>query len=296
MSFLIDEYLKNRAKEVEEALDRLTASALDTPHPIGEAMRYSLFAGGKRIRPILTLAAVETMGGDYKEALPVACAIEMIHTYSLIHDDLPAMDNDDFRRGKPTNHKVFGEAMAILAGDALLTYAFEVLSSVEMPGREKEQLALIRELSKASGFQGMIGGQAADMEAEGKNGDEATLLYIHRHKTGDLLTASVRMGAIFAGASDQELGKFTVYAENLGLAFQIQDDILDVIGDQSKIGKAVGADAALRKMTFPGIYGLEASQKKLHELTQKALTSLNEISQDTTVLQAIADYLLKREF
>ncbi|WP_018132471.1 polyprenyl synthetase family protein [Effusibacillus pohliae] len=295
MPFSLEEYLQSRVSEVEVALDRLAPPVSQPPQPICEAMRYSLFAGGKRIRPILTLATVETLGGDREEALPIACAIEMLHTYSLIHDDLPAMDNDDYRRGRPTNHKVYGDAIAILAGDALLTYAFQVLAEVDMQGREKEQLAIIRELASASGVQGMIGGQVADIQAAGKPADEATLLYIHRHKTGDLLTASVRMGAIFAGASPEELQLLTTYARNLGLAFQIQDDILDVVGDQEKLGKTVGADAALGKLTFPSVYGLEESRNQLVRLTQEALAALDRLPRDTTILRAIADYLLKRE-
>lgn len=296
MAFSIEQYLKNRAAEVEAALDRLTPSAAECFPPICEAMRYSLFAGGKRIRPILTLATVETFGGGRDTALPIACAVEMIHTYSLIHDDLPAMDNDDFRRGKPTNHKIYGDAIAILAGDALLTLAFQVLSQVEMPGREKELLSIIRELARASGVHGMIGGQVADIRAEGKPADEALLLCIHQRKTGDLLAASVRMGAIYAGASDAELDLLTAYAEKLGLAFQIQDDILDVVGDKAKLGKAVGADANLRKLTFPGVYGLDRSRKILNELTEQALQALDRLPHDTTILRAIAGYLLKREY
>ncbi|GAX90918.1 polyprenyl synthetase family protein [Effusibacillus lacus] len=295
MSFQLESYLRNRTAQVADALNRLVPAAAHPPVPICEAMRYSLFAGGKRIRPILTLATVETLDGDWTSALPIACAIEMIHTYSLIHDDLPAMDNDDFRRGKPTNHKVYGDAMAILAGDALLTHAFQVLSETDMPGREKDLLAIIREIAMASGVSGMIGGQVADIQAEGKPTDEETLLFIHRHKTGDLLTASVRVGAIFAGASERELLLLTKYAESLGLAFQIKDDILDVTGDQEKTGKTVGADAALGKMTFPAVYGLEESKKQLAGLTDDALDALTQLNRETIILRSIADYLLNRE-
>jgi geranylgeranyl diphosphate synthase type II len=295
MSFQIEDYLKKLAKEVEAELERLTPLPAEAPSPICEAMRYSLFAGGKRIRPILALTTVETLGASREAALPVACAVEMIHTYSLIHDDLPAMDNDDFRRGKPTNHKVYGDAIAILAGDALLTYAFQVLSEIRMPGREADLLKLIGELARASGVRGMIGGQVADILAEGKTGDEATLLYIHKHKTGDMLTASVRMGAIFAQATDEQLRLLTIYAEKLGLAFQIQDDILDVIGDASKLGKNVGADANLGKLTFPSIYGLEKSQAMVRQLTNEALEALSQLHKNTAALEAIANYLLRRE-
>ncbi|BCJ85911.1 polyprenyl synthetase family protein [Effusibacillus dendaii] len=304
MSFVIEDYLKEAACEVEQAMDKLLPSGkermfsrhagLESTGLLIESMRYSLFAGGKRIRPILALATVETLGGNRQAALPVACSLELIHTYSLIHDDLPAMDDDDFRRGKPTNHKVYGEAVAVLAGDALLTLAFQVLSQVEMPQREKELLQLIRILSDASGYAGMIGGQMADIQAEGKQPDPQTLEFIHRHKTGDLLRAAVQMGAVFAGANEQEILHLTLYAMNLGLAFQIQDDLLDVEGNADQLGKSTGADEAHGKLTYPSLFGLEESHKKLNETTQQALSALNHLPHDTTVLREIANYLLTR--
>lgn len=295
MSFAIEDYLKSRAQAVEEALDRLLPLNLESPSPIVESMRYSLLAGGKRIRPILCLATVETLEADWQSALPVACAIEMIHTYSLIHDDLPAMDNDDYRRGKLTNHKVYGDAIAILAGDALLTYAFQVLSEYDSRGEDRKMLTIIRELARASGVQGMIGGQVADIKAEGMAGDKQTLDYIHKHKTGDLLTASIRIGALFAGATDAQLAALTDYADKLGLAFQIQDDILDVIGDQAVLGKQTGVDAALGKMTYPAVYGLEQSRQKVSELTETSFVALQQLPYDTVILKEIALYLVRRE-
>jgi geranylgeranyl diphosphate synthase type II len=295
MPFAIEQYLKTRAQAVEDVLNRLLPANLQSPPPIAEAMRYSLLAGGKRIRPILCLATVETLGTDWQSALPAACSIEMIHTYSLIHDDLPAMDNDDYRRGKLTNHKVFGDAIAILAGDGLLTYAFQILSEHAADGMERSMLAIIRELSRASGVQGMIGGQVADIRAEGRKGSKETLEYIHKHKTGDLLTASVRIGAIFAGAAPHELSALTSYADKLGLAFQIQDDILDVVGDQAKLGKQTGVDATLEKMTYPAVYGLQESIRKVRVLTEESFASLAQLPYDTTILRAIADFLVHRE-
>lgn len=295
MSFAIEPYLKTRAQAVEAALNRLLPANLQAPPPIAEAMRYSLLAGGKRIRPVLCLATVETLGSDWQSALPAASAIEMIHTYSLIHDDLPAMDNDDYRRGKLTNHKVFGDAIAILAGDGLLTYAFQILSEQAADGMERSMLAIVRELSRASGVQGMIGGQVADIQAEGMSADIDTLEYIHKHKTGDLLTASVRIGAIFAGAAPHELAALTAYADKLGLAFQIQDDVLDVVGDQEKLGKQTGVDAALAKMTYPAVYGLQDSIRKVSELTEESLAALAQLPYDTTILRDIAEYLVRRE-
>lgn len=296
MPFLIKEYLHRRMLEIEAELDRLLPAAAGSPHPVREAMRYSLFAGGKRIRPILVLAVVETFEQDRHGAMPAACAIEMVHTYSLIHDDLPAMDNDDYRRGRLTNHKVYGDAMAILAGDALLTYAFEVLAKTAAPGREIQALQMIGELSKASGFEGMIGGQAADIQAEGAEPNQELLQYIHKHKTGDLLTASIRIGAISAQATADELHILTRFADDIGLAFQIQDDILDVIGDQDKLGKQVGADAALGKLTYPSVFGLEVSQQRVQQLTSDALAALDSLRYDTTILREIAGYLLKRQY
>jgi geranylgeranyl diphosphate synthase type II len=243
---------------------------------ICDAMRYSLEAGGKRIRPALLLGACEFAGGDIRQALPYACALEYVHTYSLIHDDLPAMDDDDLRRGKPTNHKVFGEAMAILAGDGLLTSAFEAMNKdlflyFDEPVSLKRRIRAIYEIAKGAGCRGMIAGQAADIEGEGKQCSKEMLDYIHINKTGALIIAAVRAGAHLAGADEKILTNLTDYAENLGLAFQIADDILDVVGIEEEMGKAKGHDIVKQKSTYPGLYGLEQSYARVHELTTRAI-------------------------
>ena len=243
---------------------------------ICDAMRYSLEAGGKRIRPALLLGACEFAGGDIRQALPYACALEYVHTYSLIHDDLPAMDDDDLRRGKPTNHKVFGEAMAILAGDGLLTSAFEAMNKdlflyFDEPVSVKRRIRAIYEIAKGAGCRGMIAGQAADIEGEGKQCSKEMLDYIHINKTGALIIAAVRAGAHLAGADEKILTNLTDYAENLGLAFQIADDILDVVGIEEEMGKAKGHDIVKQKSTYPGLYGLEQSYERVHELTTRAI-------------------------
>lgn len=243
---------------------------------ICDAMRYSLEAGGKRIRPALLLGACEFAGGDIRQALPYACALEYVHTYSLIHDDLPAMDDDDLRRGKPTNHKVFGEAMAILAGDGLLTSAFEAMNKdlflyFDEPVSLKRRIRAIYEIAKGAGCRGMIAGQAADIEGEGKQCSKEMLDYIHINKTGALIIAAVRAGAHLGGADDKTLTNLTDYAENLGLAFQIADDILDVVGIEEEMGKAKGHDIVKQKSTYPGLYGLEQSYARVHELTTRAI-------------------------
>lgn len=296
MAFDSKEYMKMQAQKVEQALRRIWPS--DDPYPpvLFEAMRYSLFAGGKRLRPVLTLAVIETLGGDTEAGLPIACATELIHTYSLIHDDLPAMDNDDYRRGKLTNHKVFGEAMAILAGDGLLTLAFQIIAEANIPpGMERRFLQIIRELAYGAGVYGMVGGQAADIINEGQQADAETLAYIHKHKTGALIHAAVRLGALFAGANEKELAALSRYAWNMGLAFQIRDDILDVTGQMEKLGKPVGSDLAQDKSTYVRMYGLEESQRKVEQLTAEAHAALDELSRDTTILHGIADLLAGRE-
>ena len=246
---------------------------------IYESMKYSLTAGGKRLRPVLLLAACEFAGGDINNAIPYACAIEYIHTYSLIHDDMPEMDNDDLRRGVPTNHKVFGEAMALLAGDGLLSTAFEVMHRDELlyldeDIRLKRRIRAAYEISKYAGCRGMVAGQVADIEAEGKQCSREMLDYIYINKTAALIMASVRAGAQLGGADDKMLESLTNYAENLGLAFQIVDDILDVVGDEATLGKKTGVDLENNKSTYPALYGLEASQARLEELTQNAVDAL----------------------
>ncbi|ASS75936.1 polyprenyl synthetase [Tumebacillus algifaecis] len=288
-------YLRTLSAQIEQAMDALVPAATQYPESLYDSMRYSLFAGGKRLRPVLTLATVEALGGDMAAAMPVAATLEMIHTYSLVHDDLPAMDDDDFRRGKPTNHKIYGEATAILAGDALLTQAFQVLGTMEAKGREAVLLRIVGELATAAGSIGMVAGQMADMENEGSKASEERLAFIHAHKTGALLTASVRIGALFADADEQQVQALTSYAQKIGLAFQIVDDILDVEGVAEKLGKAVGADAAQGKSTYPLLYGLEESREMVRRLTTEAHQALSGVALRTNRLQEIADWLINRD-
>jgi geranylgeranyl diphosphate synthase, type II len=293
----LKEYLKSRCQLVDEALERFLPPGSELPASLHGSMRYSVFAGGKRVRPILLLAACETVGGQLRGAMPAACAMEMIHTYSLIHDDLPAMDDDDFRRGNPTNHKVYGEATAILAGDALLTEAFILLSRNEEGGAHPAaRLRVIQEISHASGSRGMVGGQVVDMESEGKGEiDLATLSYIHTHKTGALIRASVRAGAILGGATVESLAALTRYGDAIGLAFQIADDILDVEGTTEELGKDAGSDQARGKATYPALVGLEASKARAGELVQMALDALAPFDERAEPLRAIASYIVKRK-
>jgi len=289
-------YLKDRCLIVDEALHRFLPKGGELPASLHGSMRYSVFAGGKRVRPVLMLAACESVGGLLSQALPAACAMEMIHTYSLIHDDLPAMDDDDFRRGNPTNHKVYGEATAILAGDALLTEAFILLSSPEEGGDPVARLRVIQEIGHASGSRGMVGGQVVDMESEGKGEiDLATLSYIHTHKTGALIRASVRSGAILGGASAESLAALTRYGDAIGLAFQIADDILDVEGTTEELGKDAGSDQARGKATYPALVGLEASKARAQELVQMALDAVAPFDERAEPLRAIASYIVKRK-
>jgi geranylgeranyl diphosphate synthase, type II len=291
----LKDYLKKRCKLVDQALERVLPSAEELPASLHGSMRYSVFAGGKRVRPVLMLAACETVGGNLEHAMSAACAMEMIHTYSLIHDDLPAMDDDDFRRGNPTNHKVYGEATAILAGDALLTEAF-ILLSRESGGDPAARLRVIHEIANASGSRGMVGGQVVDMESEGKGEiDLATLSYIHTHKTGALIRASVRAGAILGGASGEHLDALTRYADAIGLAFQIADDILDVEGTTEELGKDAGSDQARGKATYPALVGLEASKARAQELVQMALDALSGFDERAEPLRLIASYIVKRK-
>ena len=292
----LKEYLKTRCQLVDEALGRFLPEADELPASLHGSMRYSVFAGGKRVRPILLLAACEAVGGQVPVALPAACAMEMIHTYSLIHDDLPAMDDDDFRRGNPTNHKVYGEATAILAGDALLTEAFILLARAEDGADPAARLRVIHEIAHASGSRGMVGGQVVDMESEGKGEvDLATLSYIHTHKTGALIRASVRAGAILGGASVESLEALTRYGDAIGLAFQIADDILDVEGTTEELGKDAGSDQARGKATYPALMGLEASKERARELVQMALDALSVFDERAEPLRAIASYIVKRK-
>jgi len=291
--------IKSYLKEKRELIDSYLESYFSIPSEpfvLHEAMRYSLFAGGKRIRPILTLASYEACGGNPKDIVPYATALELIHTYSLIHDDLPSMDNDDLRRGKPTNHKVFGEAMAILAGDALLTEAFLILSNNLHSSSLKPSnlIKIIREVSLASGVHGMVGGQALDIFSENIEPDKDTLDFIHLHKTAALITASVRMGAILANIKEKKLKALTEYGTGIGLAFQIIDDILDIEGNAEELGKTAGSDIKMKKMTYPALCGTEKSRQKAKDLISDAIDSLKIFSSEADQLRKIARYLLKR--
>ena len=292
----INAYLKKKKDIIDKALEKLMPPAKAFPPSVHEAMRYSLFAGGKRVRPILAIAAAEALGAKTVDLLPIAGSLELIHTYSLIHDDLPAMDDDDFRRGRATCHKVYGEAIAILAGDGLLNMAFEVLSD---PRRLKavpaqRLIAIIKEISTASGVYGMVGGQAVDMESEGKDVDFPTLEYIHTHKTGALMRASVRVGALYAKAGKRQYAALTHYGEMVGLAFQIADDILDITGKREEIGKDVGSDLKKGKKTFPSFYGLEESRRRAVEVADKAVDALRGFGRAADPLRELAKYIVNR--
>ena len=287
-------YWSSRQKKVDAALDKFLPSAKTKPKTIHEAMRYSIFAGGKRLRPVICLASAEVLRGDIKEAMPLACAVECIHTYSLIHDDLPSMDNDDFRRGKPTSHKVYGEGIAVLAGDALLTIAFEIAASCNAWPRYSHA-DIIHELAAASGSQALVAGQVADLEGEGKKISIEELKYIHRNKTAALIASSIRLGAMSANATPKQLERLTDFGESLGLAFQVIDDILDVTQTTEKLGKSAGKDITAQKATYPALLGLEKAKKEADRLTARARAALKPFGRDAAPLEAIADYLLKRE-
>lgn len=292
----LEAYLKDRQKIVEEALERYLPGKDNNPQDLHAALHYSVFAGGKRIRPILCLAALEACGGDMAPAMPVACALELIHTYSLIHDDLPVMDNDDFRRGKPTSHKVFGEAVAVLAGDALLTEAFVLLSRAEKVRLAAERrLAVIQEIAHAAGIAGMVGGQALDIRAEKIAPDFEGLMDIHRRKTGALIVAAVKSGAILAGASDTRIQALGVYGSHIGIAFQIADDILNVEGDSELMGKKTGSDAARGKVTYPVLLGLENAKAKLADHVDAATASIAAFDSRALPLRVIARYIMDRK-
>lgn len=291
----LSEELKKWSQSVDEALNNYLLAADAYPDTVHNAMRYSIFAGGKRLRPILLLAATKAVGGSTEKAMPVACALELIHTYSLIHDDLPAMDNDDYRRGRLTNHKVYGEAMAILAGDALLTQAFELiaLAARELPAEAVNQVTL--EIARAAGSQGMIGGQVVDMLSENKAIGGDVLEYIHRHKTGALFRASLRAGAILGGASIEQLQALTQYAEQMGLAFQIKDDLLDIEGDAEKIGKPIGSDVKNQKATYPSIYGREQARQMAATAAEEAIKTLKIFGAEAEFLREIMHFIISRD-
>ena len=294
MAFDLVPFLTDRKQVIDDALDRYLPDELEYPEIIHKAMRYSIFAGGKRLRPILVLTAAEAVGGDIQRVIPAACSVEMLHTYSLIHDDLPAMDDDDFRRGKPTCHKAFGEAVAILAGDALLTHSFHVMTEHSVLPPERV-IRAVGELTRAAGTLGMIGGQVVDISCEGKPTDTETLDYIHRHKTGALLTASVRIGGILAGAEDRQLEYLTKFGAHLGLSFQIMDDILDIIGETQKLGKTAGSDQRKQKATYPALHGLDAAKSFAKEESVRAIDSVVALGSEAQPLRQIAAYLVSRD-
>ena len=293
-SFNLEGFLSASTSAVNRALDKFLPPVSMKPGTIHKAMRYSLFAGGKRMRPALCLAAAAASGGKESNALPMACAVECIHTYSLIHDDLPAMDNDDFRRGKPTNHKVFGEGVAVLAGDALLTQAFEIAAQWKGSPRYSHQQVVL-EIAKAAGSLQLIAGQVADLEAEGKKVAPSELRYIHERKTSALLCCSVRLGGMSANCSASQLKALTDFGYNVGLAFQIIDDILDVTQSSEKLGKTAGKDTKAQKATYPSIIGMEKSRKLAEQLTGRAFSALAMFRGKAAALEALADFLLRRD-
>jgi len=292
--FQLEEYLASRTTAVNRALDQFLPAAAVKPATIHRAMRYSLFAGGKRIRPALCLAAAAACGGDEADAYPLACAVECIHTYSLVHDDLPAMDNDDYRRGKLTNHKVFGEGVAVLAGDALLTQAFEIAARCKGWPRYSHQ-TIVLELARAAGSLQLIAGQVADLEGEGKRLSAGQLRYIHERKTSALLCCSVRLGGMSANGTPAQLKALTAFGYNVGLAFQVIDDILDITQTSEKLGKTAGKDTRAQKATYPSIVGLEQSRKIAAQLTQRAFNSLKVFRGKAVALEALAGFLLRRD-
>jgi len=290
------DYLQNRSALVDQALDHWLPGQDLLPSSLHAAMRYSVFAGGKRLRPVLMIAACESVGGHARQVLHAACAMELIHTYSLVHDDLPAMDDDDFRRGRPTSHKVYGEALAILAGDALLTEAFRLLADADAnrsvpPARAIQVLELV---ARHAGSQGMVGGQVVDMESEGQEIDFPTLEYIHTHKTGGLILASVQVGALLGGADERQSSAIRRFGAAAGLAFQIADDILDVTGSQDELGKTVGSDQARGKATYPALLGLEEARQRADELCEIAISALDCLGPPAGILRELARYIVNR--
>ena len=296
----IQRYLQEQKERVDSALERYLPKKEELASNLYSAMQHSLFAGGKRIRPILSIASFEAAGGKGERILSFACALEMIHTYSLIHDDLPAIDNDDYRRGKPTCHKVFGEAVALLAGDGLLTEAFRLMThphaTERSPGDEALVLDLISEVAQAAGVSGMVGGQVVDIESEGKAVDLPTVQYIHTHKTGAMILASVRVGARLGGAKETLLRALTRYGESLGLSFQIADDILNVEGKAALMGKQTGTDLFKRKATYPSVLGVEESKIRSKELVEMAVDALKQLGSEVDPLREIARFIIAREY
>ncbi len=291
---MLKELWNERRELVEQQLVKELAQEPPLDETLAAAMKYSLMAGGKRLRPILLMAAADAVGAKGTDYLTAGCALEMIHTYSLIHDDLPAMDNDDYRRGKLTNHKVYGDGMAVLAGDALLTLAFEVLTRQQYTDAAT-LLRVVKEISTAAGMNGMVGGQAIDLESEGKHIDMETLRRMHMGKTGALFRAALRSGAILAGADEKKLAALTDYAEKFGLAFQITDDILDVVGDEKLIGKPVGSDVRNEKSTYVTLTSLEEAQKLAKETVDGAVAALQDFGPEADFLRQLVRYMLERK-
>ncbi len=292
--FDLQHFIAGRTAAINQALDRFLPPAGAKPGTIHRAMRYSLFAGGKRLRPALCLAAADACGGEEGEAMPLACAVECVHTYSLVHDDLPAMDDDDYRRGKLTNHKVFGEGIAVLAGDALLTQAFEIAARCKGWPRYSHQ-TIVLELARAAGSLQLIAGQVADLEGEGKRTSAKQLQYIHERKTSALLCCSVRLGGMSANCTRTQLKALTDFGYNVGLAFQIIDDILDITQTSEQLGKTAGKDTATQKATYPAIVGLEKSRRIAKNLTERAFAALKVFRGKAVALEALADFLLRRD-
>jgi geranylgeranyl diphosphate synthase type II len=294
MSFDLDAYMKERLAAVDAALDVFLPPETERPGTLHKAMRYSVFAGGKRLRPILVMAGAEAVGGTAEQVMPTACAMELIHTYSLVHDDLPAMDNDDFRRGVPTNHKVFGEATAILAGDALLTLAFRLVAD-NLRQANPGALEVVVDIADAAGHGGMVAGQVADLEAEGRQVGADTVDYIHAHKTGALIRTSLRVGARLCGATAEQVRALSVAGADLGLAFQIVDDILDVVASSEELGKTAGKDQIQQKATYPAIHGIEASRARARDLIGEADTALAALGPRAAPIRALGRFILERK-
>ena len=288
-------YLNERRQLVEDALDRFIPRADEPPERLHDAIRYSVLAPGKRIRAILVIAGAEAVAGEGWRALPTACALECIHAFSLIHDDLPSMDDDDFRRGRPTNHKVFGEAMALLAGDALLALAFELIADNAQIVPEDRVVPVMKLISRAAGTAGMVGGQVTDIESEGKEITPEELQAIHMRKTGELIRASVMAGAMLSGSSTSELNALEAYGRSVGLAFQIADDILDVVGDEARIGKPVGSDQRQDKITYPRLFGLDESRRRAQQEVEHAIETLSAMGESADALRGIARYIVERD-
>ncbi len=295
MDFDLKAYLNVRRLMVENALNTLLPVESERPQKLNEAIRYSVLAPGKRLRPTLVIAAAEALGEDADLVMHVACALECIHVFSLIHDDLPCMDNDDYRRGRLTSHKVYGEAMALLAGDALLALAFELVAANPRSLPLDRVVQTMHIIARASGTRGMVGGQVVDMESQGVEVSQETLFYIHEHKTGALISGSVAAGAVMAGATQSQQEDLQVYGQQIGLAFQIADDILDVVGDEARIGKPVGSDQERDKATYPRLFGLEKSREMAHFHVQRALDALSTFGAGADPLRAIASYIVERD-